>query len=343
MSDDAVNSLSFLGELLLMEKQPHIEFSASFKGAITYSDLLSTEGTLAFVTDQASIQRGGFLFQVDGFDFVFSLSFQNNQIVFQRNNIVSVLSLEELLAMSQRVHVFVMWTQTELKLDCRAALTTKEATVPTTPTAPSSRLINWIRKRNLLPTTTYPSEEALREKVYSTLNSVNQKIREADAYKSFWNIMYEGNTIIERKPKREIEIQPLIHCLLSDQMLMSNIEILPEHKTGEGNLDFLFIGQVNGLGLCKICAEFKLAHSHDLDNGLWEQLPKYMEVSNAQYGAYCVLNFKGDWFTSPSFKEGEALDMHLTLIPKSQRKAVHSQIRSFIFDMNKPATASKRA
>lgn len=326
-----------------MEKQPQIGFSATFNGGITYSDLLNTEGALAFVTDKESIQSGGFLFQVDGFDFVFCLSFQNNEIVFQRNNIVSVLRLGELLEVSERVHVFVMWTQTKLKLDCRAASAIREATVPTSPTAPPTRLLNWVRKQNLLPTITYASEEALREKVYSTLNSVNQKIREADAYKSFWNIMYEGNTIIERKPKREVEVQPLIHCLLSDQMLMSNIEIIAEHKTGEGNLDFLFIGQVDGVGLCKICAEFKLAHSNDLDNGLWEQLPKYMEVSNAKYGAYCVLNFKGDWFAYPCFEEGEALDMHLTLIPKSQRKAVHSDIRSFIFDMNKPATASKRA
>lgn len=325
-----------------MEKQPQIGFSASFNGAITYSDTLSTEGTLAFVTDRESIQSGGFLFQVEGFDFVFSLSFRNNEIVFQRDDIVSELRLDELLELSDRVHFFVMWTQTELKLDCRTASKTEEVTVPTPATAPPPRLLNWVRKQNLLPITTYPSQEDLREKVYSSLNSVNQKIREADAYKSFWNIVYEGNTIIERKPKREVEIQPLIHCLLSDQMLMSNIEILPEQKTGEGNLDFLFIGQVDGVGLCKICVEFKLAHSHDLDNGLWEQLPKYMEVSNAKYGAYCVLNFKGDWFDYPSFRDGEALDMHLTVIPKSERKAVHNHIRSFIFDMNKPATASKR-
>lgn len=154
--------------------------------------------------------------------------------------------------------------------------------------------------------------------------------------------MYDGNKIISRQPKKEVEIQPLIHCFLSDQMLLGNIEVIPEYKTGEGNLDFLFVGQVDGLGIRKFCAEFKLAHSNDLDNGLWYQLPKYMDVSNATYGAYCVLNFEGDWFDQPNLKRGEALDVHLNLIPSKLRKPVHENIRSFIFDLRKPATASKK-
>ena len=62
-------------------------------------------------------------------------------------------------------------------------------------------------------------------------------------------------------------------------MLLSNIEVIPEHKTGEGNLDFLFIGYVEGQGMSRFCAEFKLAHSQDLNKGLLQQLPAYMSVS----------------------------------------------------------------
>jgi len=325
-----------------MEKDPIVGFAPAFKGLITIPDLLNTEGTFTFTIDRHSIQAGGFLFQFIDNDFIFCLGFQNNSIVFQRNETVSVLTLDDILDKHEKVGIFAIWSHDKLTLDCGVGESLKRAEVPTTPTAPTTKLIKWARKNSLVPTEIYKTEEELREKIHTCLLTINQKIREADAYKSFWNISYKGNTITARKPKKEVEIQPLIHCFLSDQMLLSNIEIIPEHKTGEGNLDFLFIGSVEDTGLCKFCAEFKLAHSTDLDNGLWHQLPKYMDVSNAAYGAYCVLDFKGDWFDKPVFKDGMALDIHLSLIPDDKSKPVHKNIRSFIFNLAKPTTASKK-
>lgn len=324
-----------------MSKEPIVGFSPAFKGSITVSDLLSSEGTHTFVFDTESVSSSGFLFQVDGFGFVFSLSFQNEAIVFKRNN--TLLIETEFLKGKGRIRVFAMWSHSKLELDCRAGSEIKKADVQTQPTAAPTQLIKWARKNSLLPIETYKSEEEFRERVHSSLNTINHKIREADAYKSFWNIRYEGQKIVERKPKREVEVQPIIHCILSDQMLAGNIEVIPEQKTGEGNLDFLFLGQVDGLGICKFCAEFKLAHSDDLDHGLWDQLPKYMDVSNATYGAYCVLNYKCDWFDLPTFKDGKALDIYLDLIPPVSKKPVHSNIRNFIFNLGKPSTASKRS
>ena len=326
-----------------MEKDPVVKLSSTFKGAITLLDLLNSEATLSFEIDKHSI-RGSrrFLFKVLYDNYIFCLSIQNKSVVIQRNNVTSVLTLDELLEENRNIRIFAMWSHYKLVLDCRAGRKWKRVEVPTTPIAPPAQLIRWARKHNLLPTETYKTEEEFRERIHASLITINQKIREADAYKSFWNIVYDGNTITERQPKKEVEIQPLIHCLLSDQMLLGNIEIIPEHKTGEGNLDFLFVGQVDGLGICKFCAEFKLAHSKDLENGLWYQLPKYMDVSNATFGAYGVLNFKGDWFDQPDLKRGETLDLHLDLIPTKVRKPVHENIRNFIFDLGKPATASKK-
>jgi hypothetical protein len=326
-----------------MEQDTVVRFSPAFKGAITLSDLLSSEGTLIFVTEQHSIQSGGFLFHILFQNFVFCLSFQDNSIVIQRNDTVSILSLEELLEEENRnLGIFVMWSHYKLILDCRSGDKVKRVEVPTMPTAPPAQLITWARKHKLIPTETYTTEEEFREKIHASLSTINQKIREADAYKSFWNIVYEGNRIINRQPKKEVEIQPLIHCFLSDQMLLGNIEVIPEYKTGEGNLDFLFIGQVEGLGICKFCVEFKLAHSVDLDNGLLHQLPRYMDVSNATYGAYCVLNFKGDWFDQPKLKEGENLGVNLHINQLKSRNPVHERIRWFIFDLAKPTTAGKK-
>lgn len=320
-----------------------VTITPALKGAIVPSDLLKTEATLHFVTDAASIQQGGFIFQVIHKDFIFSLSFQNNAIVLQRNEIVSVLTLDELLRPLNRILVFVVWSANNITLDCGISPDhRKRAELQTMPIAPPIELIRWARKNNLLEVPIYTSEESFREKVYSCLDSVNDKIREADAFKSFWNIGYEGQKIISRHPKKEVELQPLIHCLLSDQMLQGNIEIIPEYKTGEGNLDFLFIANVSGVGMCKICAEFKLAHSDDRERGLLVQLPAYMDVSKAKYGAYCILNFKGEWFSKPTIKGDEKLDIYMQKVRVGSSNPAHENIRIFIFNMFKPDTASKQ-
>jgi len=321
-------------------QEPIIRVSPAFKGAITVADLLTTEGTLQFSIDRNSINEGGIIFQLINDDFVFVLSLQNNSIVFQRNKTVSVLTVQEILDKNYEVMVFAIWTHEILTLHCMAGEDSKRAEVPTIPTATPPQLIRWARKNSLIPVEKYSTEEELREKIHSCFLTINEKIREADAFKSFWNIIYSGNKMIDRKPKKEVEIQPLMHCFLSDQMLLSNIEVIPEHKTGEGNLDFLFVGYVEGQGMCKFCSEFKLAHSQDLSKGLLQQLPAYMSVSKATYGAYCVLNYKGGWFDLPNLPE--ALDVHLNIVLTKEASPFYQNIRVFIFDLAKIQTASKK-
>ena len=322
--------------------EPVISITPAFKGAMVPSDLLSSSGAITFVTDRASIGEGGFIFQVKCDGFIFALSFQNQSIVLQRNETVSVFDLKSFINKYDRIRVFAMWSTSALGFECGVDEDRKHISVPTKPIAPPASIIRWARKKMLLPVESYNSEEVFREKVYSCLITINQKIKEADAYKSFWNISYEGNTITGRQPKKEVDIQPLIHCFLSDQMLLANIEIIPEYPSGVGSLDFLFLGQVKDHGLCKLCAEFKLAHSNDLEHGLLEQLPDYMAVSNATYGAYCVLNFKGGWFEKPALPDNKALDIYLPLVQRSSSNPVQKNIRTFIFDLAKPKTASNK-
>lgn len=115
--------------------------------------------------------------------------------------------------------------------------------------------------------------------------------------------------------------------------------MIPEYKNGSGSVDFVFIGNVRDKGLKKICVEFKLAHSDDLMNGYWNQLPSYMRVSGAKYGGYCILDFRGDWFDKPILDE--SLDLKLIMIPKDKEKPEHKNIRVFLISLSKPKTASK--
>lgn len=323
--------------------EPTINISPSFQGSLIIEDLLKAEATITFLIDCMSIKQGGLIFSIEyKKDFIFTLSFQNNSIVIHRNEAISVLALGEFLEKSDSIRIFIMWSPTTLTLDSGiSSEDRKRAEVKTKAVATPVELIRWARKKHLLPTEVYLTEEDFRNKVYSILTSVNKKIHETNAFKSFWNIEYNGQKIVSRKPKKEVELQPLIHCILSDMLLINNIEVVPEYPTGAGSLDFLFIAQVEDKGMIKICIEFKLAHSQDLKHGLLNQLPAYMNASTVKYGAYCVLSFKGDWFDKPNIGTDKDLEFYINKIGIGLDNPVLDNIRTFIFDMAKPLTASK--
>ena len=188
----------------------------------------------------------------------------------------------------------------------------------------------------------YNSEEEFRNKIHSCLQSIQDKIIESGSYSQFWNISYSGKSIIKREPKKEIEVQPIIQCLLSDQLLMSSIEIIPECKTGVGVLDFLFIAKIKEVGNAYFCTEFKNAHSDKLEDGLQIQLPCYMENKNSRYGAYCVLDYRGEYFDKPKLKDNSDLTFYLDLKSLEKANLYLNNIRIFVYKLSKPTSASKR-
>lgn len=326
-----------------MTTEAQVVISPIFKGQLTISDLLTSGGTMFFWIKEAIFKDGGCVFQIIHDDFVFCLSVQQRRLVLQRNDSLLVLPLPEISDANQKVVLHAIWAYDKLKLGYSIKSAKDNIEISTRPTAPPAKLINWARKNNLIQKEKFNSEEEFREKVYSCLQSINQKIHEADAYKSFWNITYNGNEIVSRIPKKEVEVQPLIQCLLSDQMLLSNIEVVPEHHSGAGDLDFMFLAYIPGVGIKKLCAEFKLAHSKDLENGLWRQLPDYMKAVQSTYGAYCVLDYRCEWFDKPKLIDKPALDLYLTLMPEEVCVPEHNDIRCFIINLGKPSTASKNS
>ena len=96
----------------------------------------------------------------------------------------------------------------------------------------------------------------------------------------------ENGMIVSRSPKREVEIHQTIHCYLSDQALLRSFQVIPEFKTGVGNVDFMILGQLSNGDSVKVCVECKNAHSPDLIHGLTKQLPSYMENTLSGSGIY---------------------------------------------------------
>ena len=179
-----------------------IFITPSFRGAATGPDLLFAEGTMAFVTNWSSLLTPGTLFLVRSPGFVFSLSSADGSIVFQRNEAALIFPVGALSRAETKVRMALSWSPTALIIDAGTDVANRQRLELTTaPCATPVDLIRWARKQGLVPRQEYETEEALRQRVYQALLSVNDKIHEADAYRSFWNIVYSGNTISDRQPK----------------------------------------------------------------------------------------------------------------------------------------------
>jgi hypothetical protein len=148
--------------------------------------------------------------------------------------------------------------------------------------------------------------------------------------------------MISRTPKDEIEIHPTIYCLLYDQSIISSFEVIPEFKTGKGNLDFLLTCKTNDMETCQICVEFKNAYSDDLVNGITRQLPKYMRNCEANYGIYCVLDYRGVWFSKPDLSDNQDIKVLLTSEELNAYDPIHEYISLITLNLAKPKSASKK-
>lgn len=208
-------------------------------------------------------------------------------------------------------------------------------------TVPPISLLQRLRKANLVETFQYETEELFVYKVYSILNSLDTRIREMHSVNIFWDIMYDGNKVNSKLPKREVDIQPIISAILSDQMFMSSIEVVPEYTTGVGNLDFMLMASIKKRGVSKICLEVKKAHSKDLIHGLTKQLPLYMENSNVKTGIYLVLWY-GKYLDQINTGTYEDLEIELMNCQLTAGFRHAKQVRFFSLDLTKSKSASRK-
>lgn len=323
---------------------PQFKIAPVLKGSITAYDVLHSQGTFVFKTSKTAHLKDGLLFLLNEKDFLFSYRIENQSLVVQRNNVKNKLSFAN-APKNTELTIFMMWSFSQLSLICSYGIGESQqlkSKVPTEPCAPPVSLVKWARQQNLIPIETYQSEENFRNKVHSCLQSIQDKIDESGGFSQFWNVNYDGNRIVSRKPKRETEIHPTIHCLLSDQALISSFEVIPEFHSGIGDLDFLIIGKLDDGQSSKLCIEFKNAHSDDLFHGITKQLPEYMGNCKSTYGVYCVLNYNGEWFKNKSFKNDTDLWIQLSSRTMSVLDPIQDQIRTIILNLSKPKSASKR-
>jgi hypothetical protein len=246
------------------------------------------------------------IFHIAGDDFWFNLGFIDRCLIFQRREYTVKMTQSFFRKLKGNTTFIASWTPDRLTLllgppGFVGPTIRKMQSIKPRP-APAS-MLRWAREQALIRTTEYESEADFVSRVHSGLASLQDKVDAMHNRDIFWDIDYQAGRIVRRRPKRETDLHGVIHALLSDHFFLSSIDVIPEVQTGAGDMDFLFIGTIRGQGLAKVCAEFKLAHSPKLYQGIESQLPAYMRAQKTDNGTYCVLDYRGQWFDKPRVDE----------------------------------------
>lgn len=319
-----------------------IVISDEFAGQITPIDITQTFGTIrGWFPERVTL-----LWSINLPNYHFQIRIEDKTVIVERNKSIASVTRKPPFGKKGLYYLCATWSPTSISVYVGEGESSghkandgfAETHIQTEPTIPPPSLLTELKKLNLIPMVQYPSIESLRVRVYNAIQIIDQKLKQCGV-SAFWNITYNGKNIEKRIPKKETDIHPTIHALLDDVMTVGNISVHPEAKNGVGNLDFLFEAPLVGHTMGRIAAEFKLAHSKDLISGFETQLPNYMSNIGADFGAYCVLWFKGDWFGNPQGieKPNGVIDL---LYEKAEKMPLGRRIRPFVINCTKSQSAT---
>ncbi|MBE0517459.1 MAG: hypothetical protein IBX41_08770 [Methanophagales archaeon] len=330
-----------------------IEIAPQIRGHVTPRDLIEANGTLTFRINSSQFgEKSGYLFKVASPDYSLEVGFTRTSFYIARNDQRLTLSIEP-YKQAGHAMCYAMWQLTELSLlildksydkavssgaDAIVEIERRKKILRTPPTIPTNSLIAWARTKAIAPAITYDSHSHFYQEVTFALQSIPDKVATVGMYNAFWDITYEGSRIVSRKPKREPDTLPIIHGLLFDIATAKNFQFSPEYQIRGGRLDFLISGHLKTGESANACVEFKHAHSPDLKDGLLKQLPAYMRAKGCNFGLYCVMFFKGSYFTEPREYDLRNIDLFLSGLAS---KAGLSSIRILIFDFSHPKPPSQ--
>ena len=340
------------------DNKPTVEVAPQLNGTLTPRDAITPSGTLEFKSNYSQIggDHAGILFRLSSKMYSLEIGFTRKHFYIARNDQRLEWLLEPVARPAGNVHCFAMWEPAQLSLlildetfhevvsetlDPEAGtheVERRRKTLITPVTIPPNSLLEWAREESIAPVTAYESAESFYENVISSIQSIVDKVSSIGMHNAFWDITYDGQKIVSRKPKRETDIHPTIHGLLFDIAIAKNFLITPEYAVAGGQLDFLVSGALSTGDIVSTCIEFKHAHSSDYLNGLLKQLPAYMHANGSDSGIYCVMYFKGPYFTRPEEYDLEGLKFFLVM---QGREAGLSDIRIIMMDFSHQTPPSK--
>lgn len=321
-----------------------ILISPAFEGSISKTDLLKPRGKISLLPlgrRTNLFDEAGTFFKVIGENFHFQLSIDESGLYAERNGDMCILTPNMLAKRELYLFIFT-WSPNRIRIITQESLQDDQIVIykDTPPCSVPLSLKRWAKDNNLISSKKYKTETDFRNAVYQSLADLKSNIEDNGLGESFWDYTYDGNRIIEKLPKKEPLIQPMIKGLIATELYILGIDVYRENVTPVGDVDFTVVGAVDNIGVANMCIELKNAHSSNIENGLLKQLPDYMRSQNAQYGAYCVLNYNlenGDNAKRTELVDGLALKQF-----RSKDALVRSNIRVFIIDLDRNIVAQKR-
>lgn len=309
-------------------------------------DLVRLVGSVEIRLVPDEVSDLGYLFSIEYGGYVFKARIADGVVSVRRNTCLVVLPLGSEAPGTQLVSVVVRWTPEVLHVSCAMLqslnkIADRATTLRTTFTAPPPSLITWLRKQDLLDTRDYESGEAFRSTVFSILDRLQGRIGHFYSTGIFWNLLYSNGEIIAKLPKGETDFYAVIQAILVDQMLRYSIEVVPDESPGSGSPDFVLMARIRNSGWGKVCLQIRNAHSPVLQDGLTNQLPRFMDSQKAEFGILLVMwygtSFSRTQDLTPASLEAELvrhqLMHHSTMMAK--------RVSFFCVDLTLPVKAGR--
>lgn len=297
--------------------------------SVSPADLVAEESTLVSLVQPPweDLSRQ-LLFGIEAFGYYLVAGFEAGLAFIERNGYrASARYIDGQPTNGSPVIAFFIWSRDTLKI----ALSEGEGhEVQTPPAAPPNRLQEWLDRRALSPRRRYDSEEEVFSEALLLVQRLQEQISALALQSQFWHSQASGHV-----PKREEELQSLIHALLSDRAKMKQLEVVPERIAGSGRLDFSIGGILASGERATVCLECKLGQSGKLVHGLTKQLPEYMRSLHSDSGIYCVVFFGSEYAPSRTLSTPGGM---LSRLEHARVVREVSKIRCLVLDVS-PAGA----
>ena len=265
---------------------------------MSVSGLLSNKATFHV---KVSSNATGELFALLSPNYKIQMAVGDGVVTFQRNDYEA---RKEIGTVQRHFQILASWKpecfQLALMIDDNVGGPDACVTIDTDPIYVPVGLLEWARRLNLLPRTTYSSAAEFLGIFLESLRQANRTIRDTNSFRLFWDRQRTRKTSQRIVPKQEPEAMAGIAGYLQDQSLLAGYQLLQETQAGTGSLDLRALAVLERGGFVNVCVEGKNAHSTDLEHGITNQLPAYMRSARADYGVYLVLWYKCQAFPEPA-------------------------------------------
>src|SRR6266508_3659125 len=276
-----------------------ISFSALLEGASDI-DFIHESGFVKLVAPLDEVMLSGqTIFEVRARNYYSCASLRRGMVRFERNKIVNELRIGK--EFGALIGVAFGWTPTEIT--CGYALTistdfhdldgwfpTQLKKAATQHTIVPASVFQAVLTEGSYEDGRYRSSEDLLRTIVRVLECLERDGHRHASHRVLWR---------EDIPLAEPEVTRFVGTLLPNYGNLLSFQVPTEARAGAGGTDFHVTAYTEQDTMVEIALEGKYAHSRDLHDGLYKQLPAYMRALSADFGIYLIYWMQCERFQEP--------------------------------------------